>query len=162
MVPEAQICHQVARRLRLKVPMKKGEGSYFVQIQESLSRMEGIDYLKVNSTTGSIVVHHTASMDEIAEYARAQKLFTLVEKVADPSKEASLARDATRIFRLIDAKVAGFFNGYMGLSELTFVLLMGSGLYQLLRGKLTAPLWHVAFWYALNIFLMKNQPQMHS
>jgi hypothetical protein len=40
--------------------------------------------------------------------------------------------------------------------------LLGVGLFQLGKGNVVAPAWHVAFWYALNTFLQGRTGQQQA
>jgi hypothetical protein len=49
--------------------------------------------------------------------------------------------------------------GRLDLAEIAFLLMMGFGIFRLVRGKFSAPPWYTAFWYAYGIskILLKNR-----
>ncbi|MGB3940029.1 MAG: hypothetical protein WBK96_00885, partial [Candidatus Manganitrophaceae bacterium] len=60
-------------------------------------------------------------------------------------------------FQDANRKVERFTGGEVDLPTLAFVGLLGFGIFDMTRGKTAAPVWHVAFWYALNIFLSNQR-----
>jgi hypothetical protein len=155
MLPEAYVTHMTAGRLRIKIPSKKGERSYFLSLKDQFSGLPGVQKIEVNPLTGSVLVRHTLSVREsdlkvLSGYTEAGGLFKLG---AQDGLEKPVSDQIGGIFKGADEKVRGFTGGQVDLSTAAVVGLLGVGLFQIARGKSAAPAWHVAFWYALNIFL---------
>lgn len=154
-LPEAFITHMAAGRLRIKIPSKKGESAYFSSLKERVSALPGIQKIEVNPVTGSVLVLHTLPVEEIdfkvlSEYTAAGGLF----KLETPNGSGKPVSDKiTGMFKGADKGVRDFTGGQLDLPTAAVLGLLGVGLFQMSRGKTTAPAWHVAFWYALNIFL---------
>ena len=155
MLPVGSISHRAPRRLRVKIPSRKGRGEYFARVHEELSRQPGIDKIEVNHVTGSVLVLHKVEEKAISAYAEEKGLFT-IEK-GNPRAKA-LSRRVGNGFGKIDRKVKSFSGGGLDLPEATFLALAGMGIYQIAKGNLTAPAWYTAFWYAFNVFL-KFKPE---
>lgn len=59
MMPQARIAHRTRGRVRLSVPERRRDRDYFSVARDRLARIEGIDQVRVNETTGSVVVFHS-------------------------------------------------------------------------------------------------------
>jgi hypothetical protein len=154
MLPSARICHSTARRLRVKIRSKKGDRAYFSRIREQLSGKPGVERLEANPVTGSVLLVHGLDQREIAQYAEGSGLF----RIEGGPRTKPLSRQVMKSFGDMDGKVKAFTGGEMDLSEVTFLTLLGMGLYEIGRGNMMAPAWYTAFWYAFNIFL-KARPE---
>lgn len=155
MLPEAFVTHMTAGRLRIKIPSKKGERSYFSSLQERFSGLPGVQKIEVNPLTGSVLVRHSLSVKELdlkvlSGYTEAGGLFKLG---APNGAEKPVSNKINGTFRRADEKVREFTKGELDLSTAAVLGLLGVGVVQMVRGKTAAPAWHVAFWYAFNIFL---------
>jgi len=53
-----QIAHQVPGRIRMKVPSLKTNPELAEQIKQTFSAIPGIEQVKINPTTGSVVLHY--------------------------------------------------------------------------------------------------------
>jgi len=150
MIPEAQIAHQTPGRLRIQIPSRKGDGAYFSSLQQQLSSVLGIAEVRPNSLTGSLLLLHQTGAEKIAAVAAEKQLFRLVLPEAEVKP---FSRRLARDFRELNRKVNRFTGGDLDIPALAFLVLLGSGGYQISQGRFAAPAWYTAFWYALNIFL---------
>lgn len=155
MLPEAFVTHMTAGRLRIRIPSKKGEAAYFSSLKERFSGVPGVQKIEVNPMTGSVLVRHTLSVREmdlgiLSGYTEAGGLFKLG---TFKGANQPVSEKITEIFKDADEKVRGFTAGEIDLSTAAVFGLLGVGVVQMVRGRSAAPAWHVAFWYALNIFL---------
>ncbi|MBI2875417.1 MAG: hypothetical protein HYY20_00890 [Candidatus Tectomicrobia bacterium] len=66
------------------------------------------------------------------------------------------------MFQGADKQVKSLTGGELDIPILAFLGLSGLGLFQILRGDLAAPAWHVAFWYALGIWVMAQPKRIDS
>jgi hypothetical protein len=160
MVPDARVVHATIRRLRVRIPSKKGDGSYFSLIKESLADCPGIETVEVNPLTGSALLIHDTDAATIADYAARNDLFRFTpwkgsSRTLFQSVEEGLGKLNKRLKR-----VSG---GEFDIPSLFFVILLISGMFQIARGNLGAPAWYTAFWYAFGIFsrdAMRNLDQL--
>lgn len=155
MLPQAFITHVAAGRLRIRIPSRKGERTYFTSLQEQISGLPGIRKIEVNPLTGSVLVLHDLpvqgiDLKTIAGYSKAGGLFRLE---APNGSGKPVSEKIKGIFKGADRGVRDFTRGAFDLPTAAVLGLLGVGLVQMTRGKMAAPAWHVAFWYALNIFL---------
>ena len=153
-VPAAHISHQTSQRLRIKIPSKEGDASYFLSLKNLFSRYKGIERLEVNSVTGSALFVHTVGQKSILKYAETNNLFRLANANKLSSlRGTTLSTTISETFKSMNNKVKEFTGGDADIPVAAVVSLLGIGIYQIGRGKAMSLSWHVAFWYALNIFL---------
>lgn len=105
-------------RLRVRMPSKRGDTSYFHDVTQRLGRHSGITEIIANPATGSILIRHDSDLPSIAQHAAELELF-VIEAVLDPARV--IPPDAAKL--LGPASLAFF-----GLSTLQF-----------LRGQITGP-----------------------
>jgi len=150
MLPEAYIIHKTSKRLRIKIPLQKGNADYFLHAHEKFSAYQKFASLKTNALTGSLLItDEKLDSEAIKEFAEANKLFTL-----------QTAKHATTPLSIKLVKPVGDLSSYikrssggeLDLPGLAFILLLGVGLYQVVKGNFTSPPWYTAFWYAMGVF----------
>lgn len=148
MLPRAEVVHRTPRRLRVKVPSRKGDEGFFARLREEFAAHPKVEEVAVNALTGSLLLVGGADVGEVAELAEEKGFFRLERAAA----RASLPQTVAAHVKGADRHVRRVFGGDLDLTGLTFVLFLGLGLYQIVRGNLAAPAWYVAFWYALMLF----------
>lgn len=149
-LPDAHLSHLAPGRLRVKIPSKKGDVSYFAYLGKKLSSLDGVEKVKVNPLIGSVLFIHTVDSKMIAEYARANNFFYLNRTNLSPS---NLHQRVSETFSGLNNRIKGFSGGELDMGAMAFLILLGAGIYQIGKGNITAIPWYAAFWYALNIFL---------
>jgi Heavy metal associated domain 2 len=149
MIPDAHVSHRTAHRLRIKIPSKRGDVSYFSTLQESLSGCPGVGEIRVNSRTGSALISHECERKTLAEFAREKDLFRLKRSVR-PRK--SLFGNVADTFQAYNQDLKKVTGGEVDIPSLIFLSLIVSGIWQIARGNLAMPAWYTAFYYALGVF----------
>jgi hypothetical protein len=153
-LPGAFICHQSSQRLRIKVASRKGNAGYFEKLQTTLARLRTFDSLEVNPLTGSIlIVDSYIDVDEIAEYAQSRRLFDLMGQ--DNSRSPMTTQLVSHLENL-NKNIRRLTTGEMDLAGILLLLLLISGLTELLRGNIRMPPWYTAFWYAFGIYKLAS------
>jgi hypothetical protein len=140
-------------RLRLKIPLKKGDAEYLKRIVEELSSLSGIEQVTMNPHTSGVLLLHNLEKNKIMEHLHASGLFHLVPLKAS---QAGVHGGVKNVFGEIGNKVEQVTGGSLDVSEIAFLALLGAGIFQIGKGNLTAIPWYTAFWYALNIFLKSD------
>lgn len=159
MTPIATIQHQIPGRLRLRIPARRGDVSFFHHIVQALSKLPSIAELSAIPLTGSIIIRHSGSAQAIAAAATEQGLFEIgpeePKKAPAPSSRrrpdaglrgtAATGLSGLALFQVARGRLTGnaaenFWNAYgaqriLGRPEIAagFVLL---GIAQVLRGQL--------------------------
>lgn len=153
--PVAQVSHKIAGRLRVRIPSRKGDAKYLDSIKNEFSGIKGINGVEVTPLTGGVLFHlGDISVKALAEHALSCGFFRLQEPVASP---VGLQQRLTGAFEGFNDKMKSFTGGELDIAGLSFLFLVGAGVYQIRKGNFAAPAWYTAFWYALNIFLKSNK-----
>ncbi|WEX89898.1 hypothetical protein PZN02_005230 [Sinorhizobium garamanticum] len=121
MLPIAFLEHESPGRVRLKVPSKRGDASFFQGVERDLADNGVIGVLKTNHQTGSITIWHTGDIDALRDDAAARRIF-----------ELRAERPGTSARAVVRALKPG---GDTGLLKATGAGLIGFGLLQVLRGQ---------------------------
>lgn len=149
MVPEAYVSHRAPRRLRIKIPSKKGNSSFFSTLLDRLAKCPGVEEVKVNPQIGSVLILYTGDTKAVTEFAKKSDLFHL--KPARPPRKTFFVNVADT-FRAYDKDLKKISGGELDIPSLVFVSLLISGVWQIARGNLGMPAWYTAFYYALGVF----------
>lgn len=148
MLRQADIVHRTPARFRVKIRGGKGNKPLLDRIVGELAQCEGVDSVQCNPITGTLLVSHKGAFEEILDYAEKRLLFTLVERNLKTIAHVTLAA-----YGLLDSKIKRISGGELDLPQAAFITFIGTGIYQLARGRVGGPTWHNAFWYAMNVFL---------
>jgi Heavy metal associated domain 2 len=149
MIPDAHVSHGMARRLRIKIPSKKGDVSYFSTLRERLSTCPGVGEIRVNPQTGSALISYECDRKALVEFARENDLFLL--RRFTPRRK-SLFGNVADTFQAYNKDLKKFTAGEVDIPSLIFLSLVISGIWQIARGNLAMPAWYTAFYYALGVF----------
>ena len=92
-LPRAFLAHRLPGRLRVRVPSRKGDRTYFGRAAERLGAHPGIRAVRVSPRTASVAIEHDGPAGEVARLARECGLFDLPEgAVVATLAEAAPAR----------------------------------------------------------------------
>ncbi|WP_462268794.1 HMA2 domain-containing protein [Desulfobacter sp.] len=155
-LPGAQITHHIRNRVRIRIPEKKGDRSYFNALSKTLdSELKGMK-ADVSPVTGSLVVWGLSlDLDRLFALAESKGLFARAvcptsESSAEPSCRISAL--ASRTVSLINTGLKKITKNQLDMSSTAFVLLVIHACREILKGNLTAPSWFTALWFATNIY----------
>jgi hypothetical protein len=150
MLPAAKVSHQSSKRLRIKIPSQKGDWDYFHSLGKKLVKYQDFDVLQLNPVTGSVLfLDERLDVAGIEAYARENGLFDLrrtAERAVPLSRRIAEPLIGTSSFL---SRTTG---GVVDLPGAAFLLLLGIGLYEIVRGNFRTPPWYTAFWYAFGVF----------
>jgi len=149
MTPEAHVSHRMTRRLRIKIPIKKGDVSYFSIFREQVSGWPGVEEVTVNPQIGSALILYTGKTKDLFQLAKNNELFQL-KKVGRRRK--TLFENVADTFRVYNKDLKRRTDGEVDIPTLVFLSLLISGIWQIARGSVAMPAWYTAFYYALGIF----------
>ncbi|MGO9116416.1 MAG: HMA2 domain-containing protein [Desulfomonilaceae bacterium] len=149
MIPEAHVSHRMTRRLRIKIPSKKGDISYFSNLREQVSKWPDVEEITVNPQIGSALIVYTGKTTDVLQLARENELFRL-KKVG--RSRTTLFESAAHTFRTYNTNLKQISGGEVDIPTLVFLSLLISGIWQIARGSVAMPAWYTAFYYALGIF----------
>jgi hypothetical protein len=153
MIPVAHCVHRTATRIRIRIPSRKGDKTFFTSLQEQLGQFEQVTGSKVNHLTGSVLIFYTGNFTAIAEFAESRNIFSLMKTRRKPT----IMGATVATYKNLDNKLKKLSGGELDLPIAAFLALLGSGVYNIARGRFVVPHWYNAFWYALNIFLKARE-----
>jgi hypothetical protein len=151
MIPDATIAHSSTGRLRIRVPSQKGNLDALKSVGDQLAACPGIISIEVNPGTGSILLLHQSTVQQIAEYARSKNLFSFQEQKGPRVPSAELRGNLSNTFKSFDRQVQSLTGGDLDLKGFTIAALVVAGSAQILTGNASALPWFAAFWYAYNL-----------
>ena len=151
MFPEAHEMNISAGRLRIRVPGKKRDVAYFGKLVESFTSLNGIQEIRVNPLTTSVLFVHDLEVKAIAEHAKELSLFRLKSEEGIAQRN-TIFEAANKTIATWNRQLKNLTGGGMDVPSLVFLGLVLTGFYQISKGNFRAPPWYTAFWYALGIF----------
>jgi hypothetical protein len=153
-LPVAYICHQSPHRLRIKIFSRKGDAEYFDKLQDTLARFQTFDRLEVNALTGSVLfVDEKIDVDRLADYAKARRCFDLMDQ---NNSHSPMTTQLVSHLGNLDTNIRQLTAGEMDLAGTFLLLLLISGLTELIRGNFRMPPWYTAFWYAFGMYKLAS------
>jgi len=156
MIPDAVIAHASTGRLRIKIPSQKGNLAALKAHGDQFAACPGVLSVEVNPGTGSILLIHQTTAQEITEYARSKNLFSLVEQLNAAAPSSELYKNLGETFKGFDQEVRKLTSGDMDLTGLVIAALVVVGSAQILSGSARAIPWSAAFWYAYNLYAKRR------
>ncbi len=143
-VPQARVVHQTPHRVRVKIPEKRHDETYFRQATQQLSHKMPHAQVEANPTTASILV----------QSPQAGALLAALGGEGDPFQITEWPDEKTPQFEKIRDNVEGF-NAWLrqrtgGRNDARlyiFIALLFSAAYQFARGEIMAPA-ATLLWYA--------------
>lgn len=161
MYPEAHVAHATKDRLRLKLPSLKNDTVSLELLRRSLIGIEGIRDIEINPLTGGVLIHHSSTQEVIISSAVKNNLFIIKEKAVEKSAPVPFSNftlNVTNTARSINGKIKSLTGREFDLPNMFFLVLFGTGVFQVARGNFAMPAWYTAFWYAYGVFT-KGMPK---
>jgi hypothetical protein len=144
-MPRAHVLHTMPGRIRFQVPSKKNDRQYFEKLGRELAEFEGVDLVRTNARTGSVLVLHRRDMAAIRGFGIEHGLFTMA---AAAEAVVMLADKLSRKLESVDDNVVEATRGNLDLRSVMLVLLtVGAGI-QLWRKNVLPPAFNL-LWYGL-------------
>jgi hypothetical protein len=148
------VSHVGKRRLRIRVPSQKGNAEYFSTVEKTFSAYEEAETIEVNSLTASLLfVGDRVNLQSVLTFGEKNKLFAVEATLDQPANHPRhLPGKIVKPLQGVQRALGQVTDGNLDLSGLVFLLLLGTGAYQIARGNFGAPPWYTAFWYAFGVF----------
>lgn len=147
-LPEARITHTISGRLRIKIPLKKGDTSYFESLEQKFSGCDKVQKVEANAVTAGVLLLHDSDTRDISKFAEENRLFR-VESLE--RKQTPLANRMRSSFEDFSTRIKKLTGGELDLPSVAFLSLLSLSIYQIARGNFYAPAWYSSLWYGLNI-----------
>jgi len=150
MQPEGFLAHSTDTRLRIKIPSKRGDRSYFGRLQEECRRFLAYRSVHVSPSAASILLEDEGiDVEAFLQFAETRGFFRLNPEAG---AAAPIEKRVLRPLRQFSSRILAFTSGEVDLKKAIFVGLLAIGALQVFRGRLPMPPWYTAFWYAFGIF----------
>jgi hypothetical protein len=144
-MPDAHITHSMPGRIRFHVPSKRNDAGYFDRLGRELSQLEGVDLVRTNARTGSVLVRHRRDLESIRNFGIQRGLFTIA---AATETALMLADRLSRKLDSIDDNVVGITRGNLDLRSAMLLMLAAGAVIQIWRKNLLPPAFNL-LWYGL-------------
>lgn len=158
MIPRAEVIHRTRGRFRVSIDPGKANPALLESIREQLSRCPQVHSVAVNPLTGNVLVHHGGDLVTVLRYAERHSIMSS----SMPRQKTALVRSTMATYRAADRQLRRFTGGEWGVPDAAFVGLLGATALQFVRGRVTPPPWHSAFWYAVNLFMQTHAQRRRS
>jgi Heavy metal associated domain 2 len=158
-LPAARIIHFTTRRLRIKIPEKRRDAEFFDSVANRLAAWNSVERVETNPLTASILVYFSDWESLFREAMAKNDLFDIdFDSVLTASSQPVVVRKAVRSFETADHGLRRWTHDQLDMRSAIFLLLLGGGFYQLLRGRLSTPA-PTLLWYAGNLLgLWSDRP----
>jgi hypothetical protein len=167
------VAHQVPGRIRMKIPRAKGDPEMLQQIAQTFAVIPGIEHIKVNPTTGSLVIHYdTERHDEFHGHLHRHvgqepglrppttEIDEFVGRIADEAEflahHSESARAIVDFFKTVDREIRTATDNNV---DLTLVLAAGLIAGTILQVGATAA---TPVWVTLTLFALNHVIEMHA
>ncbi len=147
-LPEARITHIISGRLRIKIPSKKGDTSYFESLKQKFSGCNKVQKVEANAVTAGVLLLHDADIKDISKFAEENRLFRVESQRPERTVPVKRIRNG---FEDLNRRITRLTGGELDLPSTGFVSLLFLSIYQIARGNFFAPAWYTSLWYALNM-----------
>jgi Heavy metal associated domain 2 len=157
--------HMIQGRIRLRFRSRQGDVAFFEQLVKLLSNVPAVEEIEANPGTGSVLIRHTATPEELAFFAAQYALFggddspsPESERKLSPSAESSPAKGAAPSLPTLGLSTLGLYQLARGSvlgsatqefwhatqvsqrnAPLLALVLFGFGVLQLVSGRILAP-----------------------
>jgi hypothetical protein len=150
MIPKAELPSCTSHRLRLRIPARRGDDSFFNNLTQQWLREFPANDVVCNTLTGSLLVTGMPPVpDAIAEFGRRLSLFDL-KPAAAISRTWAGSVESTILS--LNRKIERSSGGLLDLTSALFTALVIYGISELIRGHWRTPPWYTAFWYAFGVY----------
>jgi hypothetical protein len=144
--------------MRIRIPEKRRDVGYFAWLVNAFDALPGIEGVKVNALTASLLLNHQSlSAERIGEFAEQQELFRITpqrdqsEEEVDHQHVVPLSVRLTGGLQALDGQIRAHTGGQLDFWGVIFLLMVGLSISQMLKGNIFAPA-STLLWYALATF----------
>jgi hypothetical protein len=120
-LPEARITHIISGRLRIKIPSKKGNTSYFKSLEQKFSDCDKVQKVEANAVTAGVLFLHDADIKNISKFAEENRLFVVESRRPE---QMVLTKRIKSGFEDLNRRATRFTGGELDLPGAVFVSLL--------------------------------------
>jgi len=149
-LPIAHVVHHSARRLRLRVPARRGQRAFFEHVPPGFEDEARVQAVRANATSASLLfVGDGTDLGTIGRAGEAAGWFRLA---ALPPATLPAAQRVAAPIGALDRRLRDLSGGSLDLANGFFLGLLFFGVYELAIGNFRRPPWYTVFWYAFGVF----------
>jgi hypothetical protein len=158
---KAYVVHNAPGRVRIRVPERRHDAAFFVEIQTCLGKCSNVREAQVNPLTSGVLVLHTGSLDELMVQALASGLPALLELEMSPPPLPPLADRLREQAGNFNDAVKRYTGGETDARSLALLALLAAGMMQLVRREFLGPAVPL-LWYASQLAAAPASPAAES
>lgn len=151
---ECYIVHISKGRIRIKIPSAKGNEEFFNFLLEKIKKHETEMKLKINITTGSLLIEHDKTTEEVVAFIQSLSIFN-VKKGSEIKSSDKIIASIKKNFDYLDRIIRKITSENLDLNSAVLLFLITSAIYQIARGNLVSIPWYTALFY-LNALISKK------
>ncbi len=155
--PLAHVVHETRGRTRVRVRSKRHDPEYFEHARATLTECADVESVSANPITGSLLILHDSTTENILRLAQEQGLFVTEKTTEHDAALNPLQRRVAHFDEVLQERS----DGRWGLKTLAFYGLLGAAVYQAYRGHVL-PAAEALFQQALNLLDNNGPGQAHS
>ena len=160
MAVKAYVIHHAPGRIRLRVPERRHQASFFADLQERLSKCGNVTAAEANPLTGGVLVRYTGEIEAVVAQALSNGLHEIVDIENSPPPVATVTERVRDQFARIDEAVKRQTAGEIDARSLAILGLLGTAFAQILRGDILGPAIPL-LWYASQMATLPEQRHTH-
>lgn len=159
-LPEARIAHATPNRVRLKVPARRHDETFFRAVERRLAGWRNVERVEVNPATASVLVHFSDPAALVGEAMNGNNdLFRIVAAQAEGNgSDRPLMAHLQETVAVADGSLRRWTGGALDLRTAIFATLLIGGLQQLVQGNIAAPA-ATLLWYAATVLGLPGAPR---
>jgi hypothetical protein len=124
----ARVVHSIPGRTRLRAESIKGDVQALAAVQTALEDSQGVQSVQVNTRTGSVLVEHGGSIEELVAQLRERGVLEL-----DNSEPEHYLATLHRALAESDRRLKLVSKGKLDFETVSFFSFVGAGIYQCLN-----------------------------
>ena len=146
----AYVVHEIRGRLRLRVPEHRNDESFFEDLAKRLEQTASIDSVRCDALTGSVLIRHEMSLDELRATLEQDPFLSIAEAPPRAARYGLSAISGT--IDQADSALRRLTSGGTDLKALLFVVFIAMTIRQVMRGQIMVPAVSL-LWYAFELVL---------
>jgi hypothetical protein len=148
--------HVAPGRIRFRIPGRRGDEAYFRRTLESLATCPGVEGLRANPLTASILVLHHGDPDAIEHFAEAAGLFEAGTPPPNGRPSDRASGSLVGLATTVDQSLLRLTEGRVDLRAASIAWLASGAAVQMARGRMLPPATTLA-WYLYQLLRRKGE-----
>ncbi len=105
-LPAAVVAHAMPGRTRIRLPDHRGDAAFFASVASGASSLPGVFDVETRPLTGSVLIAHFSSLDELSDAARKAGLFDLHAVPVSATAQSTVKFDPKHVIAVALAALA--------------------------------------------------------